>query len=1011
MAESPSLKTLVAPGELRVDLLELFESEPQLDILLAAPGLLPQPPVGHGRVASAPHEPLSVKMADAHRRALLAALGAELDRLPQTAAWQTRVRTWLEKLERADARILHYPAGPLFSRLVSRAEGSVVPPAPLTKELLRREPGSELDLQLSGQAHVRAREWFERHALMADDMSAEVRALLEVSWAGELCSAEDLYYKVLIEFFREMLDGEDITDQNPLLKVMTPFQTTAYQQARGILRRFGGVFLADVVGLGKTYIAMALLRHLQDEFDQHAVVVAPPAVCPAWTQLAEEHGVHLRTVSTGKLEELENYSKREVLVLDESHNFRNPATRRYERLWQWLHPEGLPSQRKVLLLSATPQNNSARDVLQQLRLFPDNFVRLPFAGESLDKFFKAVEDGRESLTTILQHVLVRRTRRFIQTQYPNAQMRVRDAAGHEQLVPIRFPKRVSGPEQCLRYSIEDTYGEGLYDTIMKALAQMDLPLYGLGGYVLEMHTQDPRIIGFRQAGQSLRGLFRVLLLKRLESSEAAFRITLERLRERLTRALEDLRSGFVRLSEELDDDDEQSAETMPSGMFHVDRLRNALQGDLDRVQSLLDALGRRSASESAKLRRLKDYLATRDPRQHRTLLFTQFTDTAEFLEAHLKEEFGRVELVSGRTGRAAQDLAHRFAPRANRKDVPPERQIDLLIATDAFSEGINLQDADTLINYDLHWNPVRLIQRAGRIDRLGSANEEIHIASFLPERQLEANLGLEQVVRRRIQEFLTLFGEDSHVLPSENAPDPEGAVDAYVGTAFDKAEKADEMDGFGRHAERVLQLRERERSRFQSLRELRPGRRAATDSKHPGIVACRMSWYWAFWQRPSGGDELERIPDLVGLDQLYRHGRAPSVAPEQALTASRMLGAAVEEARRHFAVQAKQVREQRLQPALDHQEEWLRATLESYGEYCSGERQQKVKEMVNWVLAGQYKATLRRAIAHWRKEQLKDEALFQQMLRMLRFPIRTEILEEEETVVAVMGSPSLPLST
>src|SRR5689334_3589857 len=121
MSEMPPLKMLVAPGELRVDLLELFESVPQLDILLAAPGLLPHPPAGHARLASEPHEPLNVKVADAHRRALLAALGTELDRLPQTAVWETRVRTWMEKLGRADARVLHYAAGPLFSRLISRA--------------------------------------------------------------------------------------------------------------------------------------------------------------------------------------------------------------------------------------------------------------------------------------------------------------------------------------------------------------------------------------------------------------------------------------------------------------------------------------------------------------------------------------------------------------------------------------------------------------------------------------------------------------------------------------------------------------------------------------------------------------------------------------------------------------------------------------------------------------------------------------------------------------------------
>jgi superfamily II DNA/RNA helicase len=136
--------------------------------------------------------------------------------------------------------------------------------------------------------------------------------------------------------------------------------------------------------------------------------------------------------------------------------------------------------------------------------------------------------------------------------------------------------------------------------------------------------------------------------------------------------------------------------------------------------------------------------------------------------------------------------ARRFSPRANGIQVDDSEQIDLLISTDVLSEGVNLQDADTLINYNLHWNPVRLILRAGRIDRIGSTNEEIYIASFLPERELEENLGLEEVLKRRIDDFIRVFGEDSSILPGEEKLDERTMADAYSGEALERADDSDE---------------------------------------------------------------------------------------------------------------------------------------------------------------------------------------------------------------------------
>jgi hypothetical protein len=1001
-------RTLVAPGELRTDALELFEQEALIDFLLAAPGLLPRPPQGHARLAREPHLDFPVQVSHAHRQAILESLGGQLDALPQTPAWEARLGGWSQRLKSTDARVFYHARGPLFSRLISRADSSLVPAGPITREFLGRPPGTELDMALAGGMHAQARAWFQQRLVDAEDISLEVRALLEATWAGPLIGAKDLYYKVLSEFFLEMLQGADLTDNNPLLERMTAFQQAAYQQAKGILRRFGGVFLADVVGLGKTYIAMALLRYLQDVLDRHALVVAPPAVCPVWDALGEEAGVHLRTLSHGNLEALPQFSARQVLVLDESHNFRNPTTRRYERLWEWLHPGGVPSRRQVLLLSATPQNNSPWDVQRQLRLFPDDFTRLPFTGESMEDFFKAVEAGKESLTSILQHVVVRRTRRFIQAQYPNAKLPVKRRSGGYDWVPIRFPIRISGPEQCLRYQIEDSYGAGLYDRIIHLLSSMEYPLYGLGAYVLEMHKKDERLAGIHQAGRSLRGLFKVLLLKRLESSEAAFRISLVRLQDRLRIALENLREGFIVLHMDVADEEDGESESLPAGMFHIDRLRNALQGDLARVEELCAAMGKLPPAAEAKLARLRAYLETRPPRVHRTLIFTQFADTADFLMEHLREGYGVVERVTGSKGSVRQ-LVRRFAPRANPTldgtQVPREKQIDLLISTDALSEGINLQDADTLINYDLHWNPVRLIQRAGRIDRLGSENEEIHIASFLPERGLESQLGLEQVLRRRIKEFLDVFGEDSHVLPAEERLDVQGALDAYAGKAFEKAEMADDLDALGRHAERILTLRQTEPAHYMRIKALRSGRRAATDSALPGIVATRLGWYWGFWRESKENGRMEKLADLAGLDLLYKHSeKGDASAPEKISQARRVLSLMVEESRQLFSQQAENVRAQRQTPALDINEEWVRASLEALRMSADEERRGVLDDMRRWVLAGQYKTVLRLAAARWRKEQLTGEALFQQMAAMMRFELKNEFLGEEEIVGAVTGT-------
>jgi hypothetical protein len=986
---------LVAPGELRADLFELFDAErDECTFVSSAPGLLPAAFEGQAALAHRPYELLSAEQAGAHRARLLEFLASEVDRLPFTAAWWERIQRWLDSVRSGAATFRYLPRRPVYGRLVSRPDASFVPGGPLAGE------GAELMLRLSGAAHADARTWILGLLEESDDISADVEGILRHSWGGDALTPRNLYYKILAEYFEPMLGEMDVdVDDNPVVEQLTAFQRSAYQAAKGILRRYGGVFLADVVGLGKTYIAIALLAWLERTLEQHAVVIAPPALLGEWGRLRSEYNLTFELVSIGKLDDLQLHTNKEVVVIDESHNFRNAGTQRYGALEAWLRPDGM-STRKVLLLSATPQNNEARDVREQLRLFPDDHSPLPFVGETRDDFFRKVANGERSLSQLLTHVLVRRTRQFIKDTYPNATIRRPLANGRHVEVPLEFPRRVSGEAQCLRYRIDDAYGGRLYDDVLSTIGRLKFPLQALSAYVEEQHAGDPRLSGLRRAGTSVRGLYRILLFKRLESSVEALRCSLDRLERRLRGAEEDLARGVVRVKLEIDAYDEEAVEESEVEAWHFDisRLQRDLRQDLELVRGLRASVDRGLGAD-AKLTRLAAYFADRPPTRHRTIVFTQFADTAHYLGDQLGQVHGRCEVVSGRSGNVIQ-AAKRFAPKAMRAETPDE-VVDLLIATDVLSEGVNLQDADTLINYDLHWNPVRLIQRAGRIDRIGSEHDEIHIASFLPERQLEENLNIERIVRRRIDDFLAVFGGDSRELPSDERPDVDGAVGAYTGEAFAQAERQDETDGMSRHFERLNAVRRDEPDLFEQLRRMRPGRHATSTDAAPTVAACRLAWHWAFyrWDEPGQPTILD---DLKGLDALYQHAQADE-APTFDFT---RFTALADQAVTRFAPDALSFRQQRERPRLVPAEQHILRLLDEYALVSPSSRVTVIDQVRRWLLGGQYKLQVQRLGRNWMRQRASPAVVFQELtVLMRRYPVREESLGEPILCGIMLGAP------
>lgn len=1001
-------EVLVSSGDVRVELLRLLRDvESPTKLLMAAPGHLKRDFDGRAEIVGDTTRRISRRAAFNFRRACFEQFAAEIDALRQTAANEELLVDWLGRLSQGRAEVWHRPDVPVFTRAISHPTRTAVTSGPLNP--VRAAGNDDLEFELLGDAHRSARLWFQRHLESSDNVSADYARLIEESWAGPYVTPLDLYYKVLTEYFALTIEGMDAeTDNNPMLDYLTEFQRDAYEYGKSILRRFGGVFLADVVGLGKTFIGLALLKHLQERYDEHPVVVAPPKVCHQWRELAEEFRVELVTVSHGNLGELDRHRSREVLLIDESHNFRNTGTLRYEQVTRWLRPDDSPSNTKVLLLSATPQNNRPLDVKHQLEFFPDTYARLPYRDESLDAWFQAVERGAHSLSDLLQHVVVRRTRTFIRRNYPNAILTQRNADGEYESIPLTFPKRVSGDAQALRYSIEAVYGEDLYRRILEVLGEMSYPQYNLAEYVRPEFRALPDLVNLRRTGKSLRGLFKVLLLKRLESSTHAFAITIGRLLEKLRQAVHLLEQGHVRIrqterapadeDELLDDVDAEVSATW----FEKERLADALEADITLLTGLVRQVRDIPPNRDAKLQVLNDYFRARAPAAHRTIVFTQFADTAIYLHNALKDSYGRVELVTGSLSNALA-VTRRFAPRANRADVPPDQQVELLISTDALSEGVNLQDADTLINYDLHWNPVRLIQRAGRIDRIGSPNDEIHITSFLPERGLEAELGLEAVLRQRIAEFLHVFGEDSAILPTSEALNDEIVLSSYSGAALEASDEDSDLDGLSRHAERLLTLRRDDPETFNRVLSMRPGRRAVS-AVGQSIVATRVGWHWAFWSPSSSGAPRRLDDDQDGLDQLFFHANgsiADSPDEQQRTEFGDLLQASMAE----FEGEAQLLAQRRRRPRLSPTEDYLVSQLEEFRRECLLSEQPLVDRLLDAVRAGSAQAQVRRVCRGWKKQKLPPRTVFAELRVVLdRHPHVEEQFGEPLLVGAVLST-------
>jgi superfamily II DNA or RNA helicase len=772
--------------------------------------------------------------------------------------------------------------------------------------------------------HAALTEWFEELWDEAQDFEQHLMRELRQAWPLAEVTPYQVYLKTLYELVRDELEDEEAEAflwRDDITAVLTEFQLQAVRQAVRMIRRHGGCFVADVVGLGKSYVGSAIVKHFQRRDRARPLIICPASLVDMWEHYNEAYRLDARVLSMGMLREDERYGAewmvqderyryRDFVLVDESHNFRRTNTQRYRVLQTYLGTDD----RRCVFLTATPRSKSVWDIYHQIRLFHQRDVtQLPIDPPHLRDYFKLVEAGDRRLPDLLSDLLIRRTRNHVLRWYGY------DAQTEERVDPDDFAAYRDGerkayvlvggekqffPERKLEtisYSIEDTY-QGLYQRLRRHLGRRHVPAtyqgllesdtltyarYGLWHFVRPEKRDQSPYTDLQRAGVNLRGLMRIMLFKRFESSVYAFRETVGRLLRIHRQFLLALDQGIVPAGEEAQDllyesdqDEEQAlmdALAEVSGRYDVEdfdtvALRSCIEHDIGIFEEMLSLVEPITAEEDDKLQTLKAWLARPALCDGKCLIFTQYADTAQYLYDHLDPGHERpdVEVIySGDKSRAA--VVGRFAPRANPQHRSPAGtpEIDTLVATDVLAEGLNLQDCDKVINYDLHWNPVRLIQRLGRIDRIGSQYEEVYAYNFLPETGLDKNLGLREKLERRIREIHETIGEDAAILDPSEQLNEDAMYTIYTRGEIGRYEEdgVDEFVDLNEAAEIIRQLRDDEPELYDEIVNLSDGVRCGRAADRSGsVVFCRSGRYRQLFLVDDDGEVITReIPRILNL--------------------------------------------------------------------------------------------------------------------------------------------------
>jgi superfamily II DNA/RNA helicase len=591
----------------------------------------------------------------------------------------------------------------------------------------------------------------------------------------------ELYLKFLYEYFKGQLS---LPDEIEDIYLPPGFKKLRYQEeavltAKNTLEAYGGVFLSDVVGLGKTYMSALLAR----ELDGRSLVIAPPSLLDdknpgSWPNVFHDFGVRGHyCVSLGKLDDLlkRDISKYKNVFVDESHRFRTESTQSFEKLAQ------ICRGKRVILVSATPLNNTPRDILSQIKLFQNAkkstipnqanleafFASLERKLRGLDRkrdreeYFKTVQaNAKETREKILKYLMVRRTRNEIKKYYEG------DLKGQG----LKFPE-VSDPEP-LYYKFRKSESEKFIETLRLITGPFKYARYK----PLEYYTGRSDE-GELQSQKNLAKFMMILLVKRLESSFFAFGNTLTRFIDSYERVIREYRNGYVYVSKKhiqkvfqfLDENDPESIERLieeeKAERFGAQNFQpsfiNDLRSDLKILKTIQEMWeGVRRDPKWNAFKEVFENVARF--RKRKVIIFTESKETAEYLADRIANEIDKkVILFTGSSHKGTREtILANFDPRA----FQPKDDYRILVTTEVLSEGVSLHRANIVVNYDIPWNPTRLMQRVGRVNRVDTDFERIHTYNFFPTDESEDAIKLRASAEAKIEAFIEMLGADARLL-------------------------------------------------------------------------------------------------------------------------------------------------------------------------------------------------------------------------------------------------------
>lgn len=724
----------------------------------------------------------------------------------------------------------------------------------------------EFNVELKNSGDVRyALNKFEKLWAKGVNITNEyVEIVTKETWLKEDVTPYQLYLKFLYEYFYDEINEDKIKFKGDMLPEgfsKFQYQIDAVNQAKKIIHKYNGVFLADVVGLGKTYIAALLSKQLKGG---RKLFICPPVLVDYWEKVLTDFGISgTKVISLGKLDDIrEKYDDEyfQYIFIDEAHRFRNSGTTVYGILHE------ICLNKKIVLISATPQNNYSTDLLNLIALFqqrnnsniieeePDieNFfnklktkekkaenlhkdMQTPTTKEKLDKIIK--ENSEQIRDKVLRKVMVRRVRGEIRKYYQDDM----DKQG------LKFPELETPQQIVYQFDVEMDL---IFDNILHLITEINYSRYKTLTYLI---APDPTLKSLLTGQLNMKGFMKALLLKRLESSFYAFSNTVRRFKESYEKFLDMYNDGTVYISKKYNVYDllnnendeklmslveEDEVSKFDSNEFN-EQFKIDLESDLAILKTLYDQINKITVDPKVEyfIKELKNNEILKESKK---IIFTESQETAEYLKDKLHKEL-KIPVISF-SGSSSATLKDKIRANFDPNNKIQENDYNLLITTDVLAEGINLHRANVLINYDLPWNPTRIMQRIGRINRVGTTFDKIFVFNFFPTSKSNEHLSLKDNISSKLQAFHNTLGDDFKYLSEEEETKSfEFSGGQMYETLTKKIDSDDDWeDSELEYLKEIREIRDKNEELFMQIKELpkksRSGKKS-DDSQKRSVIS------------------------------------------------------------------------------------------------------------------------------------------------------------------------------